>query len=63
MATFRAAMASEEVDALVGKDFEEGQSIGVSGTPTFLINGDPIVGAQPAEVFDRAIRDAADEAK
>ncbi len=33
----------------------EGQSLGVSGTPTFFINGYPIVGAQPYQVFQQAI--------
>lgn len=39
-------------------DLAEGRAAGVRGTPTFLINGWPLVGAQPAEAFREAIRDA-----
>lgn len=31
----------------VKKDFDDGQAAGVGGTPTFFINGIPLVGAQP----------------
>ncbi|MDN5767068.1 MAG: DsbA family protein [Humibacillus sp.] len=41
------------------KDFGEGQNSGVTGTPAFLINGEPVVGAQPAAVFERVIDQAA----
>ncbi len=37
------------------KDFEDGQKAGVSGTPTFFINGIKVVGAQPYNVFEQAI--------
>lgn len=33
----------------------EGQSLGVTGTPTFFINGYPIVGARPYQVLQQAI--------
>lgn len=39
----------------VQKDFQDGQKAGVSGTPTFFINGKKIVGAQPYQVFQQAI--------
>ena len=39
-------------------DFNEGQSIGISGTPSFVINGQLIVGALPFAEFERAIEDA-----
>jgi protein-disulfide isomerase len=35
-------------------DAQEGRRLGVSGTPSFLVNGRPLVGAQPFEAF-RAI--------
>ena len=56
---FRADLASPEVEKQVRADFAEGQSIGVTGTPSFLINGTPVVGAQPTEVFEQVIEDAA----
>ena len=32
-----------------------GQQIGVQSTPTFLVNGTPIIGAQPFENFQQVI--------
>ncbi|MFJ2090345.1 DsbA family protein [Streptomyces sp. NPDC087901] len=49
--------------AAVSKDQEQGYGIGATSTPSFLINGRPIAGAQPAETFTRAIEQAADRAK
>ena len=40
----------------------EGRRIGLRGTPTFLINGTLLVGAQPIEAFREAIREALKEA-
>ena len=48
---------------LVQKDFQEGQRIGVNGTPTFFINNQVLVGLQPLEVFESAIEDARREAE
>ncbi|OFE15154.1 hypothetical protein BA895_08185 [Humibacillus sp. DSM 29435] len=45
------------------KDFGEGQNSGVTGTPAFLINGEPVIGAQPAAVFEQAIDQAAAAAR
>ncbi len=36
-------------------DFEYGQSLGLTGTPTFFINGRVVSGAQPQEVFKAMI--------
>ncbi len=60
---FERDMKSGKYEAAVAADFEEGQSSGVTGTPTFLINGEALVGAQPIEVFEEAIEKAAKEAK
>ena len=43
-------------------DFQEGQNLGISGTPTFLINDKVLVGLQPLGVFEKAIEDARREA-
>ncbi len=40
----------------VQKDYQEGESMGVTGTPAFFINGRFLSGAQPFEAF-RAIID------
>ena len=39
----------------VDKDTAEGQTAGVSGTPTFYVNGTQLVGAQPFDAFKTAI--------
>jgi hypothetical protein len=39
----------------VQDDLQEGVARGVRGTPSFFINGQPLVGAQPYDVFARAI--------
>ncbi len=36
-------------------DTQEGRNVGVSGTPTFFINGTPLVGAQPLSAFQTQI--------
>ena len=47
----------------VEADIGEGRSLGVTGTPTFFINGRRIVGAHPIETFREAIQDALDAAR
>ena len=47
----------------VRADFAEGQSIGVTGTPAFLVNGRPVMGAQPVEVFRQLIDQGLAEAR
>ncbi|WP_299443111.1 thioredoxin domain-containing protein [uncultured Phycicoccus sp.] len=56
-------MARPELAEAVRADFAEGQALGVTGTPAFIVNGQPIIGAQPAEVFEQAIENAADAAR
>lgn len=56
---FRADMSSDETMTAIEADFDEALSVGVNGTPAFLINGEPIFGAQPTSVFVDAIERAA----
>jgi protein-disulfide isomerase len=49
--------------AAVSKDQEQGYGIGATSTPSFLINGRPIAGAQPMETFTAAIEAAAEKAR
>ena len=56
---FAKQMRSNDVDAAIKADVEQGSSIGVPSTPAFVINGVPILGAQPTEVFVAAVNEAA----
>ncbi|MFI1224224.1 MULTISPECIES: DsbA family protein [unclassified Streptomyces] len=47
----------------VAKDQEQAYGIGATSTPSFLVNGRPIAGAQPDETFVQAIEAAAAQAK
>jgi protein-disulfide isomerase len=44
--------------AAVEADVSQGRALGVRGTPTFLINGQVLVGAQSVETFRRVIDQA-----
>ena len=46
----------------VSEDSKTGASLGASGTPTFFINGRQLVGAQPADAFQKIIDDEIKEA-
>ncbi|MFI0351277.1 DsbA family protein [Actinomadura sp. 9N407] len=55
---FRTDMASAEAEDAVVNDQVEGYELGAASTPAFLVNGRPILGAQPIEVFAKAIEEA-----
>lgn len=55
---FEADMNDPATMTAIRSDAAEGSEIGVSSTPTFLINGDPILGAQPLDQFVNAIEQA-----
>jgi len=44
--------------ARINKDVAAGRNIGVTSTPTFIINGKGLVGAQPEPEFDKIILEA-----
>ncbi|ARQ68982.1 DsbA family protein [Streptomyces marincola] len=48
---FEADLASEESGEAVGRDAEEAYRLGVTATPSFLINGHALQGARPADEF------------
>jgi protein-disulfide isomerase len=54
-AAFEACLNSGKHQAAITKDIEEGQRLGVTGTPAFFINGRLFTGAQPLEAFARVI--------
>ncbi|OEJ32942.1 DsbA family protein [Streptomyces subrutilus] len=55
---FQKDLAGEQAAAALKKDQDEGYRIGVTSTPSFLVNGQPIAGAQPLGAFTAAIAKA-----
>lgn len=60
---FNLCLSSGKYAADVAKDYQDGEKLGVTGTPTFFINGQRIVGAQPFETFKRIIEEELKSAK
>jgi protein-disulfide isomerase len=52
---FNSCMDTGKYAELVQNETDAAQQLGVRSTPTFLINGIPVTGAQPFDVFQRAI--------
>lgn len=44
--------------AAVEADVAQAQALGINGTPTFIVNGQKLVGAHPLETFRTIIDDA-----
>ncbi|WP_372407855.1 DsbA family protein [Streptomyces luteireticuli] len=55
---FRSDLNGSAAADAVKKDQEEGYKIGVSSTPSFLVGGRPVAGAQPMKEFEAAIAQA-----
>jgi protein-disulfide isomerase len=55
MAKFKAALDSGKFKDKVDAEDKEGAGVGVTGTPTFFINGTRLVGAQPFDAFKNVI--------
>lgn len=52
---FKQALDSGKFDARIDEDSKEGTRVGAGGTPTFFVNGRPVVGAMPVDHFRRII--------
>ncbi len=52
---FNQCLDSGKYASVVDEDMQAGNTAGVSGTPTFFINGEMIVGAQPFDSFKALI--------
>lgn len=52
---FEDCLSSGKFAALIRQNVQEGQDVGVSGTPAFFINGRPLSGARPFETFKEII--------
>ncbi len=59
---FAACIDTRRFRKQVEADVAEARAIGIRGTPTFLVNGTVLVGAQPIEAFREAVREALREA-
>jgi protein-disulfide isomerase len=55
---FERCLDGHKMRVAVEADLAEGRALGVRSTPSFLINGKPLVGAQPVESFRAAIDNA-----
>ncbi len=55
VAAFQACILSNKYEQEIQADLDSGVTLGVSGTPSFFINGQLLVGAQPLTVFNEAI--------
>jgi protein-disulfide isomerase len=60
---FAACLDAHRFAPAVQADLAEGRALGVRSTPSFLINGRPVIGAQPLEVFRTAIDEALRETR
>jgi protein-disulfide isomerase len=58
LAAWQACFDARTYDGRVAADLTEGESAGVPGTPTFAINGEPLVGAQPLAAFEAMVEAA-----
>ena len=52
---FNQCLSENRYDSDIQGNLNEGAQLGVRGTPAFFINGYPITGAQPYDLFDYAI--------
>ncbi len=62
LARYDADVAAQRGLAEAKAELAEATDLGVTGTPSFLVNGTPIIGAQPLESFTSVIERAAAEA-
>ena len=57
-AAFNSCLENGTYRALVSGQTQAAQQLGVRSTPTFVVNGRPVLGAQPFDVFDQYISEA-----
>lgn len=59
---FEEDFTSGRYERVMNEDFQSGIDRGIQGTPTFIINGETLVGAQPLQNFEQTIEAAEREA-
>jgi len=52
-----ACLSSERFTKEIDQNYDLGKNVGVTGTPTFFINGRKLVGAQPYQTFEKIIEE------
>ncbi|SCG70321.1 DsbA family protein [Micromonospora halophytica] len=55
LARFDAVRASAVTRDAIDRDVQEATSMGITGTPAFIVGDTPVIGAQPYEAFKQAI--------
>jgi protein-disulfide isomerase len=60
---FARDLEDDQLAAAVDADLQVARSLGITGTPAFLLNGHPLMGGHPVEVFEAAIDELAAEAE
>jgi protein-disulfide isomerase len=63
VAQFKAALDSGKFRKRVEADAQLAKDAGINGTPSFLINGEPLTGNQPLEAFKQKVEEALARAK
>jgi protein-disulfide isomerase len=56
LARFNRDRNSPQAEARIKADMEIGTGLGIKSTPTFVLNGVPLEGAQPLDVFEEVIK-------
>jgi protein-disulfide isomerase len=54
---FADCLTSRKYEKEIQEDYDFATNLGVQSTPTFFINGLPVIGAQPIDVFRNIIND------
>ncbi len=55
---FQTCLVNQTDESKITADYSDGQKAGVTGTPSFFVNGNLLVGAQPYSTFQTAIDQA-----
>lgn len=63
MATFSQCLESDRYETAVLANLQTGVDLGIRGTPSFFLNGYFVNGAQPYELFERAVQELIEEAE
>jgi protein-disulfide isomerase len=58
LAKFEKDMHSDRFDTAIAADVTQGRGLSITGTPSFVIDGNAVVGAQPTSVFVGLIQQA-----